>query len=131
MRKLGWLGLAVAAMGCGSQDADCLGKLGVRLGEGARVLVLQWQERVRSQVPGIEESTLARVQQRLKNDKGLADATILVKAVDDGIELHGQAHSQEQRRRAIDLTEATLGVELVRDLIEVPIQRAPDLMPNE
>ena len=98
---------------------------------GARVLVLQWQERVRSQVPGIEESTLARVQQRLKNDKGLADATILVKAVDDGIELHGQAHSQEQRRRAIDLTEATIGVELVRDLIEVPIQRAPDLMPSE
>lgn len=133
MRKLGWLGLVMAAAGCGSQDADCLGKLGLRLGEGTRVLAVQWQQRLWSQVPGLrgEESVAAQVQQRLKHDKGLADAAIQVKTVDDGIELHGQAHSHEQRRRAIDLAEATIGVEHVRDLIEVPLQRAPDLMPTE
>jgi hypothetical protein len=128
MRKLGWLGVALAAVGCGSQDADCLGKLGLRFGDGTRLLVQQCQDRLRQDMPALrmEESVASRVGERLKHDKGLADATIEVRMVDGAIELHGQAHSNEQRRRAIDLAEATVGVEHVRDLIEV---RPPDFGP--
>jgi osmotically-inducible protein OsmY len=125
MKRLGGLGLALLAVGCNSQDADCLAKLGSRLSQAARILVSTNQQRLWDKVPACRgaDDVETRVARRLKWDKSLADLSIQVRPLESGVELRGQVPSEELRRRALELAEWTLGVEHVRDLLEVSSQR--------
>jgi osmotically-inducible protein OsmY len=51
----------------------------------------------------------------LQWDKTLADTTIDVAVTDKEVELRGTIRRDEQRRRAIELAESTVGVERVTD----------------
>jgi osmotically-inducible protein OsmY len=70
---------------------------------------------------GGDDPTLdARVSLRLRWDKSLGDTLIQVRATDGVVELKGTVHDLAQRRRAVELTESTAGVERVTDALEIP-----------
>lgn len=122
MSKRHWLGIGLAAVvGCNSQDADCLAKLGARLGDGVRVCLAVNRQRLWDQVPACRgsDSVETRVSRRLLWDKTLTDLPIEVQVIEGVVELRGKVAGEDQRRRAIELAEATAGVEQVRDLLEV------------
>ena len=125
----GWARWLLAALllgpaGCSHQDADRLARVarrsaakvegltggaGHRLSDGWQALRVGW-----------DEVTLdSRVGARLRWDKGLAGAHIEVHASGTTVELEGTVADANQRGRAVDLAEATLGVEHVTDKLEI------------
>ena len=116
-RWLVFLALACAAIGCNRQDADSLSRIGQKLaaglGEAKESLEIGWHGVVPAM--GLE----ARVAARLHWDKALAGAAIVVKASGSEIELTGTVKEQAQQQRAVELTEATTGVEKVVDNLQV------------
>jgi hypothetical protein len=125
MRKtvFAWVSAPLLAAGCGSQDAECLGKVGGRLGDGAKALLSDSQQRLADSLPAAAGRQLeAKVSRRLKWDKMLANTAIQAQLVDGVLELRGQVRDDDQRRRALHLAEETIGVEQIRDLIEVTMQ---------
>ena len=120
-----WLGLGLAgwACGCNSQDADRLAQVGrvaaarvERLTGGARGKLAGGWQAVRG---SLSEATLdSRVATRLRWDQALADADIQVAAQGRGVvQLQGTVANPEQRRRAVELAQTTLGVEQVLDAL--------------
>lgn len=112
------LGLAVLGAGCDGQDVDRLSRVGKRVAEKASAWTAEQElpARWRALRSGGEELPLeARVQARLRWDKGLADSLIEVHAAGPAVELRGQVQDEEQRQRAIELAESTAGVENVTD----------------
>ena len=61
----------------------------------------------------------ARIMARLHWDKGTADAQVQVKAANGLVELKGRVRDEEQRRRALELAQGTVGVEKVTDSLEI------------
>jgi osmotically-inducible protein OsmY len=114
-----------AAVGCTNQDSDHLtriaGKVAARfdgLGDNANdKLSAGW----RALHADIDELALdARVSARLRWEKTLAGSHIQVQANGGIVELKGTVHNLEQRRRAVEVAESTVGTEKVSDLLEVP-----------
>jgi hypothetical protein len=114
----------LAAGGCQSKDADILAQMGRKiaakvaplneraqgkLGQGLEALRAGWDE----------ASAAARVAARLRWDKALAGADIQVSGPPDAVELAGSVADQAQRQRAVQLAEATAGVEQVVDKLTV------------
>jgi osmotically-inducible protein OsmY len=64
----------------------------------------------------------ARVSARLRWDKTLSSEQIHVQATGGIIELKGRVRDLNQRRRAVELAESTVGTEQVLDLLEIPTQ---------
>jgi osmotically-inducible protein OsmY len=125
-RRARWLlaGLVLGLVGCSHQDADRLARVGRRaaaklegltggaghrLSDGWQTLRVGWDE------VGLD----SRVGARLRWDKGLAGANIEVRASGTTVELHGTVADANQRGRAVELAEATLGVEHVTDKLEI------------
>jgi hypothetical protein len=115
--------LAVVA-GCTREDSDRLARVGRKAAEKTKWLrcdlgtnlVPGWQG-LRS---NLDEAGLdARVACRLRWDRSLADLPIEVHAHGRVIELKGTVHDLNERCRAVELAESTLGVEKVKDLLEV------------
>ena len=109
----------VVCVGCVKEDADRLQRVANRSANEINVvsgnawgrLAPRWQ-RVRA----TPEQTLEdRVRQRLANDKSLASARIEAKATGATVELRGTQITAEQRKQALALTQATVGVEQVVD----------------
>jgi hypothetical protein len=121
MARLGptiWLGLLAAAGGCASQDADCLGRVARRAAAKGEELAAGtgWPAAPANLALWSVE---ARVAARLHWDKGCESAEIQPTLADGVLELRGSVRDADQRRRAVELAEATAGVEKVNDRLEV------------
>jgi osmotically-inducible protein OsmY len=106
--------------GCVKQDTDILARVGKRVLDqgrdataGLRARLAAYLPSSGGQAPSVD-SLEERVGQRLRNDKSLAGVRFDVTANGGEIELKGTA-TEEQKRRASELAEATVGVEKVTD----------------
>jgi osmotically-inducible protein OsmY len=110
----------LALSGCNRQDADRLAKVSRKglaraqnaLGSVTGGLPTGFQG-------GLEVVNDAgldhRVSARLNWDKALTEATIDVRAKGAIVELRGKVRDLQQRRRAVEIAETTVGVEKVTD----------------
>jgi osmotically-inducible protein OsmY len=126
-----WLlaGALVALQGgCQKQDTDKLAKLGRNLldraesfaGEVRQALPGEWKNLpVALDTLGVE----ARVAARLRWERGLGELPIRVEASGATVVLHGAVRDEAQRRKAVELAEATAGVEKVEDRLLTPPPR--------
>jgi len=111
--------------GCQNKDVQQLAQLGTKLSQKAEALFVGGSGQLTQSWPAlpiqIGAATLdLRVSSRLRWDKRLDGAAIQVRADGGTVELLGQVKSLEQRRRAIELAEATEGVDKVTDRLEGP-----------
>lgn len=121
---LALLTVCTVASGCQNRDAEHLAEFGARLAEQARALLSPNGRPIRGldAVPlRIGELALdARVSARLKWDKELAETALQVTSVGDSVvELTGKVRDVEQRRRALELAQTTVGVEKVLDKLDL------------
>lgn len=116
--------VAAFAAGCNPDDTERMSRVARKLTARAEALTTDqdsglnkgWQA-VRN---GWQETTLAgRVAARLRWDKTLADCQIQTAAVGNAVELKGTVREPEQRQRAVELAESTLGVDKVTDALQV------------
>jgi BON domain len=115
----------LAATGCVKQDTDILARVGKRALDQGRDATSGLRTRLAAYLPatGPGDSLEERVAQRLRADKALQGVKIDVIAKGAEIELKGSPSNDEQKRRATELAEATVGVEKVVDstiVIAVP-----------
>lgn len=117
--------LLLAAVGCG-EDADILARVGRKVGskaeasgrEMASKLAPQWET---ARPPDAEPGLQDRVAARLRDDQLLAGRAIEVSlAAEDVIELVGEVANGQQRQRAVELAQSTVGVVGVVDRLQVP-----------
>jgi osmotically-inducible protein OsmY len=125
-RRAGWLlaGLLLGLAGCSHQDADRLARVtrraaaklegltggaGHRVSDGWQALRVGWDDLALD----------SRVSARLRWDKALAGARIEVHSSGTTVELEGTVADANQRGRAVEVAESTLGVEHVTDKLEV------------
>jgi osmotically-inducible protein OsmY len=119
-RGLLYAGLVLFGLGCSNNDQDHLAKAATKArekiksatGESSRGLTTGWQSMALD----------ARVSARLRWDKTLSSEQIHVQATGGIIELKGRVRDLNQRRRAVELAESTVGTEQVLDLLEIPTQ---------
>jgi osmotically-inducible protein OsmY len=110
--------------GCDSQDTDRLVRVGrvtmdkVQSMAGDHSKLFTGLQAVRGDLQDLGLD--ARVAARLRWDRALADAQIEVHARDGKVELKGKVNSLEQRRRAVELAESTVGADKVVDSLEAP-----------
>jgi hypothetical protein len=117
--------LTLLAAGCNSEDTDRMARLGHKLLAKAESLGPEadgrlnrgWQA-MRSGLDGMPLD--ARVTSRLHWDKSLAETDIQVRVEGGLVELKGTVRDAAQRQRAVELAEATVGVEKVTDSLEGP-----------
>jgi hypothetical protein len=131
LRKAYVLIISILALsGCDTQDTDRLARVGKltldKIQSAAGNNAKAWPnfrpppgtDRPKPE-PGAEPSLEERVSARLRWDKGLAETPIAVSVSDGKIELKGKLKDEAQRRRAVELAEATAGVGEVVDSLEV------------
>ncbi len=111
--------------GCQNQDTQQLAKLGAKLSEKAEALLIGGSGRLMQSWPSLpmqlgEAALDVRVAARLRWDSKLAELGIRVKSDGGTVELQGKVQESEQRRRAVELAETTVGVEKVTDKLEGP-----------
>lgn len=116
--KWSLLVLALALPACSKQDKEGLARIGRRIADKAASLSSSVQGKVPPdwRWPGSVER---RVWQRLRFERSLADVKIGVTHLNQGIELTGKVTSDEQRRRAVELAESTVGVERVIETLQI------------
>jgi osmotically-inducible protein OsmY len=110
--------------GCKGQDADILARVGRKLAMKGEAVTARagtklaggWQA-VRANLD--ELAVDARVAARLSWDQTLAGVPIEVHSQGTRVELRGTVADADQRRRAVELAEATLGVTEVTDSLQV------------
>lgn len=122
----GWLLAGLLLLGgCQNKDAEQLARLGGKLSQKAEAFVVTQGGQLAQSWPGMalrrgETALDARVADRLHWDRKLTELTIQVKADGGTIELQGKVEDREQRQRAVELAETTVGVEKVTDKMEGP-----------
>jgi osmotically-inducible protein OsmY len=115
------LGLVVFAAGCDGEDAERLARVGRKVNEKFHSLTGGPQEKLSSgwlaMRSNFDDTTLdTRVAVRLRFDKALETASIHVSTVSEGtVELKGKVTDLNQRRRAVEVAQSTVGVNEVRD----------------
>ncbi len=119
------LAYLIFAGGCSCDDTDRLARVGHKVAARAAALAPDSDNKLargwQSVSKGSTETSLAaRVFNRLRWDKNLADAQIQVSAKGAVIELKGTVQDLDQRRRAVEIAESTTGVEKVVDALETP-----------
>ena len=114
--------LAAAALlvttGCVKQDTDILARVGKRALDQGRDATSGLRTKLAAYLPATGsggDSLEERVAQRLRSDKALQGIKIDVVANGAEIELKGSPTTDDQKRRATELAEATVGVEKVTD----------------
>jgi osmotically-inducible protein OsmY len=115
--------LMLMACGCEQQDTERLDRAGrrvaVKCGHAASAIQDKLATTWSAARTHWEDTPLdVRVTARLRSDKDLADAEIQVGAREGVVELHGTVNIK-QRQRAVELAEATIGVEKVIDALEM------------
>jgi hypothetical protein len=126
-RTIGMLSLVLfpfALASCQNKDADRLAALGNRLGEQAQTLLTPAGSPLRN-LQGVslrmgELSIEVRVSARLKWDKLLSESEIQVNGIGDSVvELTGKVRDMEQKQRAVEIAQTTVGVEKVMEKLEL------------
>ncbi|MCS7045011.1 MAG: BON domain-containing protein [Gemmataceae bacterium] len=107
--------------GCKQQDVDGLGRIGRKLLERTQAAASPLRERFDSTLSGMSgrESVRQRVRLRMQWDQALAKEQIEVHATGGVVELRGTVKTDQLRRRAVELAEATVGVERVADQLQI------------
>jgi len=121
-RLLVWLGLVlVASAGCNGEDTDRLTRVYHRTSANFEDASAGVRGKLSRGWHSLQGDPLAsaplrdRVAARLRLDRALADAPIEVDADENVITLRGEVAGADNRRRAIELAQSTLGVEKVVD----------------
>jgi hypothetical protein len=129
-RRLTWLlgGTAFLIGGCEAQDADHLARATRLLVHKAEDLTggagNRWAARLQAIGADPDAPTLeTKVASRLRWDKALEGAQIQVAIKEDAVELTGTIRDHDQRQRAIDLAEATAGVEKVTEKLALEAEQ--------
>ncbi len=113
---LAWL--LIVTSGCSQQDTECLARISQKMVTRTE----SWLESLQQSFGGSFQAGLGlagRVSVRLGSDKGLDGAVIEVQVNGNVVELKGTVAEEGQRRRAVGLTESTLGVEQVVDSLQL------------
>ncbi len=126
LRKLAPIA-SVFFLGCNNQDTQRLAEVGRVTAHKIEEVTGGSPDKVRAGLASVsshlDDAPLdRRVAVRIRWDKLMADALIDVQGSDKQIELTGTVVSEEQHRRAIEIAEATAGVEAVVDKIQVKEQ---------
>ena len=117
--------ICLLAAGCNRQDTECLSRIGRKVVERANTATTG----LRDKLKGFPTGTLTgnelhdRVILRLRWEKLLAELPFEVTVQGKEIELKGTVKTPEQRARAVELAESTLGVERV--LVNLSIGETP------
>jgi osmotically-inducible protein OsmY len=116
--------LALVPCACEQQDTERLARVARKAGEKAQCVTGVAEGKVTSGLQAVragwDEMALdARVAMRLRWDKALADARIQVHVDGNAILLKGTVVQEDQKRRAVELAQATVGVDKVTDAILV------------
>jgi hypothetical protein len=109
--------LAGFLSGCKKSDGEALASIGHKLAERAEGFSDQIQKQW-SILPG-HIGLGARVKNRLRWDKNLADCTIEVVIEEKNVELKGTVASPDQVQRAMELAQSTVDVEKVVNSLQV------------
>jgi hypothetical protein len=127
----------LATPGCEKEDPEHLAnlarKVAARAEPAVNTLDAQWIQRFHANqeappapppaaVPIAEPDAVARVTARLRYEKALAGTSIQVVAIESGLELKGKVQTAAQKKRAVELAEATTGVDRVTESLEVDDQ---------
>jgi osmotically-inducible protein OsmY len=116
--------LTASACGCDGQDAERLARVGRKVADRAEAVAADTDGRLGPRWHALlaqSEGTLeGRVSRRMRWDQALAGAEIEVTATGGVVELKGKVQDLAQRRRAVELTSSTVGVEQVKDNLEGP-----------
>ncbi|MGE3803463.1 MAG: BON domain-containing protein [Gemmataceae bacterium] len=123
LRKLAPLA-SILFLGCNDQDTQRLAEVGRVTARRLEELTGGSPDRVRARLASVsgqldDAPVDRRVAVRIRWDKLMKDAFVNVQAAENQIELTGTVTSDEQRRRAVEIAEATDGVTAVIDKIEV------------
>lgn len=120
--------LLAALPGCKRSDTEALGRIGRKLLERAEVATSGFRDKIEDLTPQPKDFALEdKVLHRLRWEKGLADLKFEVTATGNQIELKGKVKTPEQRQRAVELAEATAGVERV--LVSLTMQEGDGPLP--
>jgi osmotically-inducible protein OsmY len=117
--------VALTSFGCNNQDSERLARVVDKVAEKVESAVTGPDGRLPTGWQAVRFDTNemaldARVSARIRWDKNLAGAKIEVSAQDTVVQLKGVVRDLNQRRRAVDLAESTMGVEKVTDALEIP-----------
>jgi hypothetical protein len=113
----GCAGFILLLAGCAQQDAEAMTRIGSKLVGVAADIKDNMGVGTQGLYCGL--GVEARIAARLHWDKSLADTSIQVHANGGEVELKGTVQNQEQKRRAVELAENTVGVERVQDSLEI------------
>jgi hypothetical protein len=110
------LGLLALSAGCARHDTEALARIGRKLGDRAETWIGEFKEHLDL---GGGSSIEARVTQRLRWDKALADSPIEVKVRGSEVELKGILADPALKTRAVELAQSTRGVVNVIDSMQI------------
>ncbi|MCX7664224.1 MAG: BON domain-containing protein [Gemmataceae bacterium] len=112
--------LLVTLWGCGKDDPEKLRAISQAGYQDVRRVIPE-KIPVEQLVPekGPESTPVQHVRSRLSNDKYLRRFSIEVSAIENGVKLTGRVPTKEHARRATELAESTVGVEIVTNEIVV------------
>ena len=114
-----WSVILVLVAGCNRQDTDSLARIGRKIVDRSEETTRGLREKIHQGLPEMNASLQDRVQRRLRWDRALEGTAMEVKASGEEVEIKGTVKTPEQRRRAVDLVENTVGVERVLDSLKV------------
>lgn len=141
MSRLAFRCLMVGSLflaGCARQDTEILARVGKQLGSKAQTATAPLRERLPFRITSatvdpapadakpVDRSLTDRVQLRLTGEKALAGVTIDVQVRGADVELKGMLANEDQKRRAVDLAESTVGVEKVIDSLQIREAKAAE-----
>lgn len=124
LAKLACLWGLLTTLGCSDNDAERISKVGGKALDKASDATLQAGDKLGVSLRGAKGNlddweVSSRVNARLKWDRHLDGASIQVQADKGGVTLSGSVKSEDQRRRAVEIAESTVGVEKVTESVEI------------
>jgi osmotically-inducible protein OsmY len=136
MRKNAYLVMIalVAVAGCNRQDTACLASIGRKLLDRAVIvsteiggkLDVPWKgtkadatAKADTTVKAADTTVLERIGQRLRWEKTLAGTKIRAEENEGEVTLRGTVATDVQKQRAVEVVEATFGVDKVTDELQV------------
>jgi osmotically-inducible protein OsmY len=113
--------LLMVLTGCNRQDTDALSRMGRKINARARSTADEVSSKLDLPWPTApkEPSLQEKVHDRLRWDSTLNGSKLEVRVNEKEVELRGTVRSPQQKQRAVELAETVLGVEKVRESIEV------------
>jgi osmotically-inducible protein OsmY len=117
-----------AIAGCSDRDTDRISAVSLKAFDRATALTQTAGERIglslRSTKAGLDQIEVStRVAYRLKWDQVLEGNSIQVQAEKGVVTLTGAVKHDVQRQRAVELAQATVGVEMVRESLEIAAEK--------